>query len=63
VATDEDEGRYTLENPHPADEDLSPELQEYIYRNPDELPELEWPDEDETDPFIDGGRVGTGDAE
>ncbi|WP_132057891.1 hypothetical protein [Halorussus amylolyticus] len=57
MATDEDERRYTMDDPHPADEDLSPELKEFIYGDPDELPELEWPDEDEKDPFIHGGRI------
>lgn len=63
MATDEDDQRYTMDDPHPADEDLSPKLKEYIYGKPDELPELEWPDEDEKDPFIHGCRVGTEDSE
>jgi len=40
VATDEDR-QYTKENPHPADEDLSPVVKEFIYGDSDELPELE----------------------
>jgi len=64
VATDENERRYTMENPHPADKDLSSEIREFIYGKPDELPELPDPPEDEWDPFIHGGRVGAeGDEE
>jgi len=57
MATDEDGRRYTKENPRPEHEDLSPKVLEFIYGKPDELPELEWPDEDERDPFIHGGRI------
>lgn len=57
----DDERRYTMENPHPADEGLSAELKEYIYGDPENLPELDWPDEDELDPFIHGGRIGAED--
>lgn len=67
MATDEGEGegerRYTMDDPHPADEDLSPKLKEYIYGNPDALPELPDPPENERDPFIHGGRIGTEDDE
>lgn len=63
MATDEDERRYTMANPHPADEDLPEKVKEFIYGNPDELPELDWPDEDEKDSFIHGGRVGVDDDE
>lgn len=59
----EDGRRYTMDDPHPADEDLSPELKEFIYGKSDELPELDWPDEDERDPFIHGGRIGEEDDE
>lgn len=63
MATDKDDRQYTMENPHPADEDLSPELKEYIYGKSDELPELPDPPEDEWDPFIHGGRIGAEDDE
>jgi hypothetical protein len=62
MATDDDR-QYTTENPRPAHEDLSPTVLEFIYGKPDEMPELEWPDEDERDPFIHGGRVGVEDDE
>jgi hypothetical protein len=42
---------------------ISPELKEYIYRNPGQLPELPDPPEDEWDPFIYGGRIGAEDGE
>lgn len=59
MATDDEERRYTLENPHPADEDLSQVVKEFIYENPDELPKL---DEDDfgverPDPLFDGERI------
>lgn len=63
MATEEDERQYTLDDPHPADEDLSPKLKEYIYGNPGQLPELPDPPEDEWDPFIHGGRIGAEDGE
>lgn len=59
MATDEDERRYTMENPHPADEDLSPKVKEFIYGKPDEMPELE-PDDfgvDRPDPLFDDERI------
>lgn len=59
MATDEDGQRYTKENPHPADEDLSEELKEFIYGDPDELPELDDDDfgVDGPDPLFDGERI------
>lgn len=63
MASDEGERRYTMENPHPADEGLSRDLKEYIYGNPEELPELPDPPEDQKDPFIHGGRIGVEDGE
>lgn len=59
----DDRHRYTKENPHPADEDLSPKLKELIYVGPDELPELPDPSENGRDPFIHGGRIGEEDDE
>lgn len=60
MATDE-ERRYTVDDPHPAHENLSSKVLEYIYGKPDGLPELPDPPEDEKDPFIHGGRIGAED--
>ncbi|WP_135829876.1 hypothetical protein [Halorussus halobius] len=58
MATDEDP-QYTKENPHPADEDLSPVVKAFIYEDSDELPELEADDfgVDRPDPLFDGERI------
>lgn len=63
MATDEDGRQYTMDDPHPAHEGLSPKVKEFIYGKPDELPELPDPPKDEGDPFLDGGRIGEEDDE
>jgi hypothetical protein len=59
VANNKDERRYTVENPHPADEDLPREVKEFIYGQPDELPELDSDDfgVDRPDPLFDAERI------
>jgi hypothetical protein len=59
VTSDEDDRRYTKENPRPVHEDLSPAVLEFIYGKPDEMPELEPEDfgVDRPDPLFDGERI------
>lgn len=63
MASDESDRRQARENSRLAEEDLPPKLEKFIYGKPDELPELPDPPQNGRDPFIHGGRVGTGDDE